>query len=193
MNQGRNIILQHIKNGDESSFRSIFEEYYSPLVSFANSYLLDRAEAEDVVQTVLINLWEKARYLEIESSIDAYLFTCVKNSCLNQLKVLNIRDKNNILFVEGLMSYYSENDRVDPNLEQKLKLAIAELPARVQEIIRLRYGRSKKISEISTILDISENTVKTQLKRGKEKLRKHFRVSGQTLTATLVMLGDQLF
>ncbi len=189
---GRNIILQNIKNGDESSFKSVFEEFYGPLVTFANSYVLDRAEADDIVQSVFIKFWERSPMLEIDTSIDAYLFTCVKNTCLNKLKSLKIRDRNNLLLIEGLMSYYAENERVDLNLEKELAEAIQQLPEKMQEIIRLRYAGSKKIAEISNILSISENTVKTQLSRGKEKLRKHFRISGQTLSLLLLIFAERI-
>lgn len=181
----RNIVIRNLKKGDEASFRAVFNEFYVPLVHFANTYLLDRDEAEDVVQGVFIGVWEKSDQLRIDVSIDAYLFTSVRNRCLNRLKKLRIKDQNDLLFIEGLINYQPQNERVNVHLEEKLKEAIQKLPEQTRKVIQLKYSQDKKISEISELLNVSENTVKTQLQRGKAKLRMEMGVSNSVLLLLL--------
>ncbi|WP_185154481.1 RNA polymerase sigma factor [Fulvivirga sp. M361] len=187
MTTDQNIVIRNLKKGDEACFCAVFNEYYGPLVRFANSYLLDHTEAEDVVQSTFIRIWEKADRLKINLSLDAYLFASVKNSCLNRLKKIRVRDQNDLLFIEGLINYYTESNRIDLNLEEQLREAIQKLPRQVREIIQLKYSQNKKISEISEILNISENTIKTQLQRGKSKLKMEMRISNKALTLLLIL------
>ncbi|MEP1095353.1 MAG: RNA polymerase sigma-70 factor [Cyclobacteriaceae bacterium] len=171
MSFDRNIVIRNLRKGDENSFSIVFEEFHKPLVKFANSYLYDLAESQDLVQGVFVKIWEKCETLTIDGSIDAYLFTTVKNCCLNRLKSLQIEDKHNLLMLEGMLNYYKEHQRIDLNLEEHLRDAIQKLPDKIKEVILLKYSDNKKISEISAAMNISENTVKTQLQRGKSKLK----------------------
>ncbi|MDN5202428.1 RNA polymerase sigma-70 factor [Fulvivirgaceae bacterium BMA10] len=177
----KNIALEKLRRGDEASFKSLFDEFYLPLVKFANSYLFNWHEAEDVVQSVFIKIWEKANVLTIEKSFDAYLYMAVKNNCLNRLESIQIKDKYNILFVEALAKGSEENQKINVSQEEELRKAIKKLPPQIRKIIKLKYTQNKKISDISKILNISENSVKTQLRRGKSKLKMSLEVSLKTL------------
>ena len=178
MTKTQNIVVQKIKNGDESYFRLVFNDYYKPLVKFAVSYLNSRNDAEDVVQSVFIQLWEKADQLESIESFDAYLFKCVKNQCLNRLKKLKVEDQYHLLMAEGLLNAQVDDGRMSPALQNRLQEAIEQLPEGIRKIIQLKYIENLKITEISEFLKISENTVKTQLKRGKQKLREGLKITG---------------
>lgn len=171
MAKNRNIVIRNLRKGDENAFSAVFSEFYKPLVQFANSYLSDLEESQDLVQNVFIKIWERFETLSIDTSLDAYLFTSIKNCCLNRLKSLKVEDKHNILMLEGLLDYYKDQERIDLNLEEHLRDAIKKLPSRIREVVLLKYADNKKISEISLEMNISENTVKTQLKRGKLKLK----------------------
>lgn len=129
------------------------------------------------MQAVFIKLWEKSALLDSIESLDAYLFQCVKNQCLNRLKALKIQDQYNLLMTEGLLQYHTESEKMDPALQDQLQRAIAELPEGIRQIIQLKYAENLQISEIAKFLNISENTVKTQLKRGKKKLREGLKLT----------------
>ena len=150
----------------------MFDKYYKSLVRFAHSYLFDYQEAEDVVQNLFVHLWENAETLNVRQSLLNYLMTSVKNRCLNKIQHLKVKDKYDLLFVNALHAF---DDNIDDSLvnwkEDQLRGAIMQLPDRLKRIIELRYHQNKKINEISYALGISENTVKTQLQRGKAKLR----------------------
>ncbi|MEM9325420.1 MAG: RNA polymerase sigma-70 factor [Bacteroidota bacterium] len=172
MSSSEDLTAKAIQNRDQNAFEHFFRAHYATLVAFANGYLCDHAQAEDTVQTVFSELWENAGRLEIRSSLKAYTYEATKNKCLNLLRQIQIRDRHNILYVQGLMEASSiEDSAIDPELNRRLRAALQKLPPKMRRIMELKYTQAAKVKEISVELQISENTVKTQLKRAREKVR----------------------
>ena len=75
---------------DDSSINSKFEEvylaYFSKMKYFAKEYVVSEADAENIVQDVFTELWEKKELLTMPVNLVAYLFTTAKNKCLNHLR-----------------------------------------------------------------------------------------------------------
>jgi len=168
------LIIREIQKRNSQVYETLFHTHYNELVKFAEGIIFDPQLAEDVVQNLFIHLWENANNIQIKSSLRAYLFRAVKNRCLNRLKELQIRDKNGLLYFEGMMNSGDINMEEDEEAALTLRLnsAINKLPDKMAQIFKLKYLESKKQKEIAASLHISENTVKTQLSRAKEKLRK---------------------
>ena len=166
------ILFNEIKNRNLKVYESLFSNYYPQLVRFAEGYIFDKQECEDIVQNLFIYFWENALKLNLEVSIKSYFYQSVKNRCLNHLRDLQIHDRHNLLYIEALMNQENYEEIQDPEITLKINGAIAQLPDHMAEIIRLKYLEGKKLSEIAQINQISENTVKTQLQRAKEKLRR---------------------
>ena len=87
-----NLILDRIKKHDKEAFRFLYEYYFTKIVLFAESYLYDEEEARDLVQDLFFHLWDHSEALHVTTSIKSYLFTSVRNRCLNILRDLNIRE-----------------------------------------------------------------------------------------------------
>ncbi len=165
-----------IRNGDKKEFDRVYQKYYPILVQFAQGFLVDRMACEEVVQNLFIHLWENRQTIKIHSSLEPYLLVSTKNRCLNKIKKLQIEDAHNALYVQSLIDVavtdpYEETAQVKERLLSELEDAISSLPTQVKTIIELKYLKSKKLKEISELLKITENSVKTQIKRGKTKLR----------------------
>ena len=79
-------VLETLQLGNESAFEMIFRTYYQPLCRYAYSFLQDKEEAEEVVQSSFITVWDKRNSLTIETSVKSYLYRMVRNSCLNVIK-----------------------------------------------------------------------------------------------------------
>ncbi|MDP4678939.1 MAG: RNA polymerase sigma-70 factor [Cyclobacteriaceae bacterium] len=166
------LIITEIQNRNVQVFESLFHDFYQPLVRFAEGIVFDPQLAEDIVQNLFIHLWENCHNIEIKSSLKAYLFMSVKNRCLNRLKELQIRDKNKLLYLEAMLNSGQMYEDFDPLLLDKLNSGLDQLPEKMAEIVKLKYLEGNKLKEIATQLNISENTVKKQLLRAKDKLRK---------------------
>lgn len=170
-----NIFLKEIQNGNQDSFKRLFYLYYDSLVIYADQYLFDRAGSEDIVQEVFIYFWENASTLNIKTSVKGYLYKMVKNRVLNYLKTLKITTDIEILEFTSPQKQSFDNDDFQEEKGRKytkVLMLIESMPEKMKEICNLKYIQSYSYSEISDELDISINTVKTQLRRAKSRLRK---------------------
>lgn len=84
-------LLFLIKNGDREAFDKLFRRWYPSLVAYAGQFI-NREDAEDVVQDIMFNLWKNALTLTIRSDVSAYLYSAVKNRCLNYIDKAAVRD-----------------------------------------------------------------------------------------------------
>jgi RNA polymerase sigma-70 factor (ECF subfamily) len=169
-----NLILEEIKNKNEKVFKTFFNKHYEELVIYANGYLFDKNASEDIVQEVYIYIWENACNITIEKSLKGYLYAMTKNKCLNFLKSLKITD--NYKFLELNINLITEHV-FDSALEEDKKIVyhqilkiVDTLPEKMQLIVKLKFLENYKYAEIAEELNISINTVKTQLKRAKLKI-----------------------
>lgn len=180
-----NIIIEEIKKGNKKVFRNFFNKNYEDLVIYANGYLFDKQASEDVVQEVFIYIWENSDSIEIKSSLNSYVFSMVRNRCLNYLKTIKITDSfellqfNINLITEHVFDSVAEDDKKIV-YHQILKI-VDGLPDKMQQIVRLKFLHNYKYKEIAEELDISINTVKTQLKRAKTKIT-------DSITVVLILL-----
>jgi len=166
------ILFNEIKSRNLKVYEALFSNYYPQLVKFAEGYLFDKQECEDIVQNLFIYFWENAAKIDLDLSVKAYLFQSVKNRCINNLRDLQIRDRHNLLYLEGLLNLDDYSELQDSEINIKIIAAIEQLPLHMAEIVKLKYLDGKKLKEIAQINQITENTVKTQLLRAKGKLRK---------------------
>ena len=79
-------IVTALRQGDSVVFKQLFDDYYERLCNYANSFLDDIDESEEVVQATFIALWEKRDKLDIQISVKSYLYQAVHNQSLNKIK-----------------------------------------------------------------------------------------------------------
>ncbi len=164
------ILLNEIQKQNREVFKALFHEYYPHLIKYTEGFIFDKTACQDIVQNLFIYFWENSNKLEITESIKAYLYKSVKNRCLNYLRELQIKDKHRLLYLEARLND-DEPEWIDVKSIQLIKESIDNLPPQMAEVFKLKYLHGKKYKEIAELNNISENTVKTQLKRAKRKLR----------------------
>ncbi len=180
-----NLILEEISKQNKRVFKNFFNKHYKELVNYANGYLFDKQSSEDIVQDVFIYIWENADKLNVKKSLRSYLYSMVRNRCINYLKSIKITDNYEFLdfninmITEHVFDSTSEEDKKIV-YHQILKL-VDSLPDKMQQIVKLKFLHNYKYSEIAEELNISVNTVKTQLKRAKLKI-------SEMVTVLLVLL-----
>ena len=167
-------LLAGLKRREESALTVLFDLYYEKLYLFAEKYIYDSDKAHDIVQDVFLKIWENAERLVLRLSIQHYLFTSVRNGCLNYLKSLQIEDRNNRKYVEAYIESQNVDMVEDEELLAKIRQVLDELPDKCREVCELRFVEGYKYSEIAARLGMNENTVKAQLHRGMERMRQAF-------------------
>jgi RNA polymerase sigma-70 factor (ECF subfamily) len=165
------IIWRKIRSGDATEFSILFKRYYTPLYQFAGRFVKDGPTAENIVQNVFVNLWIEREKRDIQTSLKAYLYQMVHNQCLNLLK----QERKNISFEEKVLAYHKTTPSPEENAAEKelylaVHKAIEKLPLRCRQIYLMKRYDQMKYTEIARILNISVNTVKTQMKRAFKSL-----------------------
>jgi RNA polymerase sigma-70 factor (ECF subfamily) len=156
-------------------FRRIYESNVSSLVRFAQQFI-DQEMAEDVVQDVFLELWEREQVFD-KTSCRSYLFTAVRNRCINILKheqartncINRVQLENQLLELDYLDSI--EKQIIEKEDMQVIYDQIEMLPERCREILKLAYFEEKKSAEIAESLRLSVRTVEHQLYLGVRALR----------------------
>lgn len=157
------------------SLKQIFDSNYSALCNYANALLKDSHTAEDIVQTIFIQLWENDKLLNLEDPAP-YLLRCVKYKCLDHLKR---SDRKSEILMNALpeLDVEEQQDLKEEDIEAMLHYFASQLPARMQEVFLLSRTQGKSYKEISGELNISirtvENTMGAALKKMRNLLRKH--------------------
>lgn len=156
---------------DMGIFQELYESYYSRMVLFAASIVYDNEEAEDIVQDVFQYLWDNAEVIDIKTSLKNYLFTAVRNGALNKIRQYHIRDAHADQIREAWYLALEPEPKPDQERLARIHKVVENFPKQMKKIFLLRTQEEKKYKEIASQLNISTNTVKTQLKRAFKLLR----------------------
>ncbi|WP_310588038.1 RNA polymerase sigma-70 factor [Dyadobacter tibetensis] len=165
--------VQAIRRGEEAAFERTFRTYYERLCQYAGSMLKDEADAEEVVQTVFLNIWEKREVLEITLSLKSYLYRAVHNYCLNRFKHEAIK-KTHQEYSRHFLSGHSESvaEAIQAQeLQERIDAAIEKLPEQCGIAFRMSRFEELKYQEIASRLGISIKTVENQIGKALKILR----------------------
>ncbi|MBD8487753.1 RNA polymerase sigma-70 factor [Echinicola sp. CAU 1574] len=162
-------LIEKLRKGNVDAYRTFFDEFYDSLCLFANKYLKDFDNAEDIVQEVFITVWDYRKDMLSYSSLKSFLYTVTKNKCLTFLK--NDARKNQLFEGSDLFTemFYDANV-VEEETYRLLEKGIKELPDQSRKIIQLHLDGLKN-QEIADELNVSINTVKTLKKNAYKNLR----------------------
>ena len=159
------IIIEGLERRDKVVFDYIFNYYYSSLCAFSMQYIDNRNSVEDLVQDFFVYLWVEAPRLKIKSSLKSYLFTAIKNRCLDYQKHHKITEKYRtfILFSTVNEADSTEQFFAESELRQAIQKSLLKLTPRCREIFELSRLNGLSNQEISDKLDISKRTVELQI------------------------------
>lgn len=184
-------VLETLRLGNESAFEMIFKTYYQPLCRYAYSFLQDKEEAEEVVQSSFITVWDKRNDLTIETSVKAYLYRMVRNSCLNVIKHEKVKQQHvaHELAVSEV-SHESVSQKVHASeLETKISEAMKTLPEQCRLVFQLSRFEDLKYQEIADQLQISVKTVENHMGKALKLMRIQLR---DYLPLFLIFMKDWL-
>lgn len=162
-------------------FEDIYLSYFSKMKHFAQEYVVLEEDAENIVQDVFTELWEKREMLNMPINLIAYLFTTIKNKCLNHLRHKTIVNETANLIQEeyfitlrmnlNSLEAFDQNLFSEQDIEQIITKALNTLSPKCKEIFIMSKLQGKKQKQIAAELNISINTVETQIGIAYKKLR----------------------
>ena len=156
------------KNLEE--FEKLFREHFKPLCGFAIKYVKDLDDAKEVVHDVFVVVWRKLDSLGPDINYKSYLYTSVRNRCLNF-----IRDRRNLVKFDKVVEETLISETHDPletsELEREIEMAIDTLPDKCRQIFKLSRFEELRYSEIAQKMNISVKTVEAQMSKALRILR----------------------
>jgi len=157
---------------DKRLFEQLFQEHFVHLCNFAQSFIYDLDEAKEIVQEVFTNLWLKKSEISTDRSIKSYLYTSVRNRCLNFIRDhKKFRSQLLDLDTAGFDMAYDVDVSGISELEHKVEKAIDSLPEKCAEVFKLSRFEEMKYKEIGEKLNISKKTVEAQISKALKHLR----------------------
>ena len=148
-------------------------EYGNELVRLAFSYVKDTEIAKDMVQNTFIKCYKNLDSFRYDAQVKTWLYRITINECKDYLKSWNYKMVQVRSFInETTRSMLPSTERtvIDKYNNQEMKESIFSLPKVYREVIYLYYYDSLTTVEIANVLDIPVNTVKTRLRRAKQRL-----------------------
>jgi RNA polymerase sigma factor, sigma-70 family/RNA polymerase sigma-70 factor, Bacteroides expansion family 1 len=173
-------IVARIRNGDEEAFESMFLQHYNRLCIIATRMMHSEAAAEELVQDVLLRVWEQRQQWDLTSTISGYLAAAVRNHALNRL----YREKNERRWRERAKQHSSDviplhsqpstpdDELAVAELLDAMTRAVAELPPRCRQAFLLRRHRELSYAEIARIMQITPKTVEIHIGLALKTLRR---------------------
>lgn len=162
--------LEGINTHKIESYKLLYQRFYKPLVLYVMDYIDDVSEAEDIVEDMVVKLWESDVQFESMQTFKAYIYTAVRNRAIDVLRHNNVISEH----VASEMANSNEADiEYDYSHEEtvvRFLESVDKLPGRMREVI-LCYMDGMSMSEIASHLGISTESVKTYRKRAFEKIR----------------------
>jgi RNA polymerase sigma-70 factor (ECF subfamily) len=169
--------VHKLQNGDITVFEMFFRTYYQSLCNYAYTFLQDRDESEEIVQASFLTIWEKREVLEIRTSLKSYLYTAVRNACLNVIKHEKIKQRHvSEALAVSERSHDSVTHRVlSSELEDRIQTSMAKLPEQCRLIFKLSRFEELKYAEIAEQLNISIKTVENQMGKALRIMREELK------------------
>lgn len=151
-----------ISGGDIVAFETFYKLYFAEIWSFAAHYVLSKEIARDIVQDSFVHIFNNRKSIDPKQTLKGYLYTIVKNRCLNHLRSYKIADSNKAGLIEAIV--FSNTSEYDDELMERVESCKRQLSEQQQRIITMKIeGRS--YLEIAEVLGIKVSTVSVHIKR----------------------------
>jgi RNA polymerase sigma-70 factor, ECF subfamily len=166
-----------IKKIEENDLEEILEDimisYGDELTRLAYTYVKDLETAKDIVQSVFLKCYTHLGTFKGDSKLKTWLYRITINKCKDYIrssyfKRFKLFDKFTVN--KSKTKFTPEDEVINLSTQVEVKKMVLNLPTKYSEVILLYYYEELDINEIADILQVSSNTVKTRLRRGRQNL-----------------------
>lgn len=165
------ILFEKIQQGDEKAFDILFMKYYPSLCAYAQQFV-EYDDGQEIVQDVMVWLWENREMHTFEVSPKNYLFKAVKNRSLTLISRNEIKQRIIHTLHNNLQSRYEDPDfYAVEELSRKIEEALQRLPDTYRESFEMNRFQHLTYNEIATHLEISPKTVDYRIQQALKLLR----------------------
>jgi len=170
-------LLEMLRDDNISAFDVLFNRYWKSLFIAAQVRLGDDEAAKDIVQNLLIDVWQKRNELQINTSLEQFLFGAVKRKVLNHFRSEGIRQNamENALSRMNDVIYKEENLSSYFDLEKIVSEEVEEMPVNMKRAFLLRSD-SYSVKEIAENLNLAEQTVSNNITEALKRLKRRLKI-----------------
>jgi len=164
------ILFHRLQSGEEKAFDSLFLRYYPSLCAYARRFV-EHEDGQEIVQDVMVWLWENRGMHIVDSSLKNYLFKAVKNRCLTLNAHYEVRQR--VLDQLSVDRKWMEDSDfyIVEELSRKIEEALQRLPDSYREAFELNRFQHLTYHEIATRLEVSSKTVDYRIRQALKLLR----------------------
>lgn len=174
-------LVERCRRGDEGAFRELVDRYKDLVFALIARTIQDRSRAEDLAQEVFLRIHRGLPYFRGEARLSTWIYRIVANLCLQDLSrhpgTVPLQDEDARW---GSLEGVRETARVgtidrqfsDLELRDRLEKAIARLPGNYRLVVAAHYLEGMQYEDLAEALQLPLGTVKTQLHRAKQQLRR---------------------
>jgi RNA polymerase sigma-70 factor (ECF subfamily) len=171
--------LKRIKNGDKEAMKLLYRKYKNLLFGMIVSILKDREEAEDCLQEVFTQIWEKADYFDSEKGrAYSFIVTMARNKAIDRTRSKQFKQADIADNTINDSTIIPESDEKNPHEAMEfreraaiVRSALQKIPEKERELLIVSYYKGLSQSQIAEKMDIPLGTVKYRMRQGMIKLR----------------------
>jgi RNA polymerase sigma-70 factor (ECF subfamily) len=164
-------LIDAFRQGDEFAFVALYDRYKGAVYAYCARMLLDRTQAEDMLQETFARAYEHRDRLLNSTSFKAWLFTIARNQCLNALR----KRGREVPFAldapeppaRGATPFANLLKSEQADLVQK---TLAALPPSYREVVVLREYQNLSYDEIAAVTRTTVSSVKSRLFKARRKI-----------------------
>lgn len=172
--------------GDRKVLKKLFDRYSREMYYFALGLTNDHLVAEDALQESFIYMWNHRQQLNPAYSISGYLRQCIKHNILNYFRYQKMRERHQEEVIREQLFLNEESVDFSAIIE-KIRSVIDTLPENCRKIFLMAVIEGKGYAETAETLDISVNTVKTQVRLAYKKIRSNLNeIQGELPLALII-------
>lgn len=166
-----NYLLSAMREGDKNAFNTLFRRYYPVLCAYCHRFV-DLEDAEEIVQDIMLWLWESRSMQIINTSLSQYLFKAVYHRAINKITKDEIKHRADTFFYAEMQEMLENTDfYAIEELNKRIKTAISNLPPSYREAFTMHRFQNMSYKEIAVILDVSPKTVDYRIQQALKLLR----------------------
>ena len=166
-------LVERCRRGEEAAFQELVDQYKDLVFAVIARTVQDRARAEDLAQDVFLRVHRGLPYFRGEARLSTWLYRIAANVCTEarsrQAPQISLDDERTS---ERVRPVAADRHASDLELSDRLEKAIARLPANQRLMIAAHYLKGVRYEDLAEALRLPLGTVKTQLYRAKQQLRR---------------------
>jgi len=166
-------LVERCRRGEEAAFQELVDQYKDLVFAVIARTIQDRARAEDLAQDVFLRVHRGLPYFRGEARLSTWLYRIAANVCTEarsrQAPQISLDDEHTS---ERVRPVAADRHASDLELSDRLEKAIARLPANQRLMIAAHYLKGVRYEDLAEALQLPLGTVKTQLYRAKQQLRR---------------------